>query len=98
MNKLQKHLLLAALALGTLWLPTTALAKAKTPFTSTETTTVVDPGTWITDGTSLLDGTSLFITGQIMSGTEVASDPRLSGTETIGAEAIMDLATGAMKY
>ncbi len=73
-------------------LPATALAKTKTPFTTAETDTVTDPGKWITDGTSL------FITGQIMSGTEAASDPRVSGTETIGADAIMDLATGTMKY
>ncbi len=92
MNTLQKALLLAALVLGTLWLPITALAKTKTPFTTTETTTVVDPGKWITDGTSL------FVIGQIMRGTEDASDPRLCGAETIRADVIMDLATGTMKY
>ena len=92
MNKSPKQLLLTTLALCALLLPTTASAKTKTPFTTTETTTVVDPGKWITDGTSL------FVIGQKMSGTENASDPRLCGTETIRADVIMDLATGTMKY
>lgn len=83
---------IAALALCTLWLPTTALAKTKTPFTSIETTSMVNPGTWVTDWTSI------FITGWMISGVEDASDPRLCGTEAIGADAIVDMATGATKY
>lgn len=92
MNKLQKQLLFATFAFGAFLLPATALAVTKTPFTSMEKTWVTDPGKWVSDGKTL------FITGQVISGTEAASDPRLSGSEIIGADAIMDLATGAMKY
>ncbi len=52
----------------------------------------MDPGKWI------MTEKTLFVVGQIMSGTEEASDPRISGTETIRADVIMDLATGTMKY
>ena len=61
---------ISALTLCALGLPTTALAQTKTPFTTIETTSVVNPGTWVTDGTNI------FITGWRINGVEDASDPR----------------------
>ena len=60
---------ISALALCALWLPTTALAQTKTPFTTIETTSVVNPGTWVTDGTSI------FITGWRINGVDPKRPP-----------------------
>ncbi len=80
----------AALVLcGALVLPSTAQGVTKTAFTTKEVVKIVNPGTWITDGKSA------FITGMKFSGSEDASDSRLSGTESFSGDGIMDLATGA---